>query len=84
VKDPNDSAWARRGFQYSTRKRIYIRTVRANEPLTIPEVICRQNPNVTMEQATEAFHLWSDAAHGTLEGTAAYGRGDQELVNSEE
>lgn len=82
-----DSTWARRGFLWSTRIQIYKWTVRANRPLSIPEAICKQNPSVTMEQATAAFNRWREAMGGNLEGTARYGRGeivDGEYVKSTE
>jgi hypothetical protein len=67
----------KRGFQYAVRLRIYREMLVANRPSAhqndqqifeseaikwIPQTICRQNPNVTLEEATALFNQWRKAA----------------------
>jgi hypothetical protein len=78
------SAWEYRGFERSVRLRIYRQMLAWNKPLDcsltehtrdwIPDAICRQNPNVSREDAVKAFEAWRDAAADFEEGTAEYGK----------
>lgn len=69
-----DSAWLHRGFERRTRLRIFSQTLKANLPHRIPELICQQNPSVSLAAASEAYNAWREAAGSPNEGTAKYGR----------
>ena len=71
---PPDSAWLRRGFERRTRLRIFKETLQANYPHRIPELICQQNPSVSLAAASDAYRAWRQAAGSPDEGTATYGK----------